>query len=202
MPGDMYAEMERILRRQVASHRSFRARLVEIATIVATIFTLAFLLYVAQFSGTVRWFLGLAVIALVSLYIWGAVAKETLEPRPLTVPPRPLRVQPGELTRLTAVVHRANEDLPYSQVIVSSRAREAFEERARLAKGLSPEAMRQLRGDRAALRAAFRDITLADFLYLPTADSDARSRWVSEKAAGEGFVTAFPRILDRMEEWR
>ncbi len=200
--SDVYTRMEEALRRQDPTYRSLRARLVEIGAVVFSIFVLGFLLYVAQFSGTVRWYLGFIVIVAVATYTWRAVAKETLEPKPMVPPAPPLQGRRGELSLFTAVVRRANQGLPYSQMAVSSRARDAFEERARLARGLNPQAMRNLERDPGALRTAFRDPSLAEFLYLPTSDSDARYRWVSGAKAGAGFSVSLDRILDRMEEWR
>ena len=202
MPEDFYARMERQIRQGEPGFRPLRQRLLEIALIVASIFMLGFLLYAAQFSGTVRWFLGVAVLALVALYAWHVVARGTAEPGPMVKPPAPLRPRVGDLAFLTAVVHRANQGLTYSQVAVSSRAREAFEERARLARGLTPEAMHALERDRATLHVTFGDAALADFLHLATADSDARYRWVREARMGRGFEIELDRILETMEEWR
>lgn len=200
--GDMYTRMEAVLRQQAPTSRSLRSRVVEIGAVVLSVLILGFLLYLAQFSGTVRWYLGFIVIAAVAAYTWRAVARETLEPKPMAPPAAPFHGRRGELSVLTSVVRRANQGLPYSQMAVSSRAREAFEERARMARGLSPQGMRSLQRDPAALRSAFRDLSLADFLYLPTSDSDARYRWVTEAKAGAGFAVSLNRILSRMEDWR
>ena len=202
MAGDAYARMEEMARRGGTPVRPLRQRLVEVVLLAASVFLLGYLLFAAQFSGTVRWFLGVAVLALVSLYAWHIVARGTGEPGPMAKPQAPLRAQVGDLSYMTAVVHRASQGLTYSQVAVSSRARDAFEERTRLARGLSPEAMRALERDPAALRAAFADPALADFLHLESADSDARYRWVRDARARGGFEIEFDRILDMMEAWR
>ncbi len=202
MPEDVYARMERQIRRGDDTFRPLRQRLLEIVLIVAAIFLLGYLLYAAQFSGTVRWFLGVAVLTLVALYAWHVVAGSTAEPGPMVKPQRPLRARVGDLAYLTAVVRRANQGLTYSQVAVSSRARDAFEERARLARGLTPEAMHAMERDLVTLNATFGDASLADFLHLPTADSDARYRWVRDARIGRGFEIELDRILEKMEEWR
>ena len=63
--GTVYDRMEsEILGR--GGFRPLRQRLVEAALIVAIIFLLGYLLYAAQFSGTVRWFLGFALIAAIA----------------------------------------------------------------------------------------------------------------------------------------
>ena len=198
----VYGRMERMARGEVGQPRLFRQRILEVFFVVASVFLLGYLLYAAQFSGTVRWFLGFAVIVAVSVYAWWAVAVRTAEPVPMRARSEPARTKAGELSLLTAMVHRANQGLPYSQAAVSSRARDAFEERARRARGLSLEAMRGLRGDPAGLRAAFRDPALEAFLFLSSMDSDERYRWVRAVREGEGFETGFRRVLDRMEAWR
>ena len=200
--GDVYERLERIARDEGPGFRMLRQRLIEVFLIVASIFFLGYLLYVAQFSGTVRWFLGFAVIAIVSLYAWHAVARGTAEPVPLAKVEEPSRPRVVELAFFTSVARRAIQGLPYSLVAVSSRAREAFEERARLARGLTPDGMRALEGDARGLEAAFRDPALADFLYLPPWESEARYRWVRAARSREGFEAAFGKMLDRMEGWR
>ncbi len=202
MPDDVYTRMEQQIRHGDPTFRPLRQRLLEIALIVASIFLLGYLLYAAQFSGTVRWFLGVGVLALIALYAWHVVAGSTEEPAPMVQPPATPRARAGDLAYLTAVVRRANQGLTYSQVAVSSRARDAFEERARLARGLTPEAMRTLERDRDGLNEAFGNAVLADFLHLATADSDARYRWVRDARAGRGFVLELDRILEEMEAWR
>jgi len=179
-----------------------RQRLVEGALIVAMIFLLGYLLYAAQFSGTVRWFLGFAVIAAIAGYAWVAVARRTTEPAPLVKPAARPRIRTGELRAFTAVVRRANQGLMYSQVAVSTRARDAFAERTRLARGMSPEAMRRLERDPAVLRGTFHDAVLEDFLLLRSPDTDERYRWVRDARGRDGFEVALHRVLDRMEEWR
>ena len=200
MPRTVYDRMEsEILGRSLVP---LRQRLVEAALIVAMIFLLGYLLYAAQFSGTVRWFLGFAVIAVIAGYAWLFLARRTSEPAPLLRPPERPRLRTGELRALTSVVHRANQGLLYSQVAVTTRARDAFAERTRLARGLSPEAMRRLGRDGAALREAYHDPVLEDFVYLRTPDTDERYRWVREARDRGGFEVAFHEVLDRMEAWR
>ncbi len=197
-----YERMERMARGELPHRSPFLQRALEVFFIVASMLLLGYLLYAAQFSGTLRWFLGFAVIAVVSLYAWYTVAARTEELAPM-VPraPRP-SVRFGELAVFTAMVRRANQGLPYSQTAVASRAREAFEERARLARGLTPDEMRGLERDEEGLQAALRDAALADFMYLPASEEDARQRWVRAARSRDGFTTSFGRILGRMEAWR
>ncbi len=201
-PGDVYDRMESLARGERPRPRLLRQRILELVILVFTIFLLGYLLYAAQFSGDVRWFLGCALITVLALYAWFTVSRSTSEPAPLASRPAAARARFGTLASLTGVVHRANQGLPYSQVALSSRAREAFEERVRLARGLTPEAMRGLERDLDALRAALRDPSLADFVHLASNEPDERYRWVYASRAKEGFEVSLHRILDRMEEWR
>jgi len=199
--GDYYARMEAALRGVPASP-PLRQRLIEAVLLVLLIFILGYLLYVAQFSGTVRWFLGFAVIAGIAGYAWSFVARRTAEPAPLQKAAERPRFRSGELHALEAVVRRANRGLTYSQVAVTTRARDAFAERTRLARGLSPEAMRGLERDTAALETTFHDPVLADFLFLPSSDTEVRYRWVWQARRRRSFEAEFHEVLDRMEAWR
>jgi hypothetical protein len=199
--GDIYARMEAQMR-GAPDRRPLRWILVEGAIIVGIVFLLGYMLYAAQFSGSVRWILGFLLIAALAAFAWTSVAKRTSEPRPLAKPAARARPRTGELTAFASTVGRAHAGLPYSQVSVSSRAREAFAEHARLARGLSPDAMRRLQADPAALKRSFHDPILEDFLFLATTDSDERYRWVEESRRRGGFVVALDQVLDRMEAWR
>ncbi len=201
MAGDVYERME-MLARGMPPQRALRQRLIEVVLIVASVFLLAYLLYAAQFSGTVRWLLGFTVIAAVALYAFYAVSQGTGEPAPLARPSALRGGRSGELENFTLVVRRADMGLPYSQAFVSSRARDAFAERVRLARGLSADGMRRLEHDAAGLHAAFRDPVLEDFLFLASAESDARYRWLDEAKARQGYHGELIRVLDRMEGWR
>lgn len=182
--------------------RPLRMIALEAAVIVGVVFLLGYLLYVAQFSGSVRWALGFVVIAALSAYTWLSVARRTSNPRPLVKPLPASRPRTGELAALAATVRRANAGLTYSQVSVSSRAREAFTEHLRLLRGLSPEAMRRFQADPPALHRSFHDPLLEDFLFLATPDSDERYRWVERSRRLGGFTVAFNEVLDHMEAWR
>lgn len=200
--GTFYERVESQIRYGAGFHRPLRQILVEGALIISSIFLLAYLLYAAQFSGRVRWALGFAMIAIIAGYAWWTVARRTSEPVSLAPPSRRGLLRTGELSAFSAVVRRANQGLAYSQVAVSSRAREAFANRTRLAHGLSPEGMRRLGQDPAGLQSALHDVVLEDFLYLRTTDPDERQRWVYESKYRGGFESALREVLRRMEEWR
>lgn len=199
--SDYYSRMEDEIQGR-ARRRPLRMIGLEAVVIVGLVFLLGYLLYIAQFSGAVRWALGFAVIAALSIYVWMSVAKRTSNPRPLLKPPPVGRARTGELTALAATVRRANAGLTYSQVSVSSRARDAFAEHLRLVRGLSPDAMRRFQADPAALQRSFHDELLEDFLFLATPDSDERYRWVQRTRSLGGFTDAFNKVLDHMEAWR
>jgi hypothetical protein len=159
-------------------------------------------LYYAQFSGTVRWLLGVAALTVLAAFAWGQIVRRTVEPAPL-VPAFALdSVRPGELESFAAAVRRASRGLPYSEVMVASRARSAFIEHARLALGVDPEAMRDIQRDPAALRRIFVDDSLVDFLHLEGGDLDERYGWVRRSKERGGFSREFRRVLDKMEAWR
>lgn len=198
---DYYSRMEEQLRGR-GRRRPLRMIALEAVVLVGFVFLLGYLLYAAQFSGGVRWALGFVLIAALSAYAWANVARRTSDPRPLIRPPPAAHVRTGELTALAATIRRADAGLTYSQVSVSAKARDAFAEHLRLVWGLSPEAMRRFQADPLALRRAFRDPLLEDFLFLATPDSDERYRWVERARRMGGFPIAFNEVLNRMEAWR
>jgi hypothetical protein len=163
--------------------------------------SIAAVLYSAQFSGSVRWAVGVAVLTLLSACAWRFVVHRTS-----IVTPAPPTVQGGphaaEFDRLSRAVQRASRGLPYSQVVVTSRARAAFLEHAGLTLGIDPPRMRELQKDPARLRSLVGDDRLAEFLFLATDDFDAAYLWVHRARARGGFDREFRSVLDRMEAWR
>ncbi len=163
---------------------------------------LGMLLYYAQFSGAIRWLLGVTALAVLAAIAWGQIQRRTAEPSPLVGPRSPGASRDGELDSFAAAVRRASRGLPYSQVLVASRARSAFLERARLALGLPSEAIRDMQRNPTALRQVFADDALVDFLYLEAGDLEDRSAWVQRARTRGGFVREFRDVLTRMEAWR
>ncbi len=186
----------------------FRARRSTSVTIVRAVLLLAVavwlgvLLYYARFSGTVRWLLGVAFLAVLAALAWEQILRRTAEPHPLVAPVGEAVNRSGELAGFAAAVRRASSGFTYSQVLVTSRARSAFAEHARLSLGLSSEAMREAQRDRAALRDLLGDDVLADFVYLRAADLEDRYRWVLRARGRGGFDPEFGDVLRRMEAWR
>ncbi len=197
-----YDWVDERVRQAAPPGRSSQRFYLELLLLVIAIFALAYVLYEAQFSGTVRWALGSVIIAAVAAYAWFAVARKSFEPVPLAVPAPPAGFQTGELASLTAAARRANGGLVYSQVSVSTRARDAFAHKIALARGLSAEDLRWLQADPAALKRLFHDPVLEDFLFLATWEQAERYRWVLEAQGGAGFEATLRRALDHMEAWR
>ncbi len=163
---------------------------------------LAVVLYAVHVSGLIRWILGSLIVALLAAYAWVTVTRLTSDP-PTLAPAAPREnLQTGDLASLGAMARRANAGLPYSQVAVSSRAREAFAQRVALARGLTMDAVRDLERDPDALRATVHDPLLEDFLFLRSSDHDERYRWVRETRDHGGFEAALREVLDHMEAWR
>lgn len=197
----VYTRMEDSLLRG-SREKLLRTTLVEASLIIGFTFLLGFLLFAAQFSGNIRWSLGIAIIGVLAIAVWLDVNRHTAEPRPLIKPMAAVRPRTGELVAFTSTVRRAQEGLTYSQVTVSSRARDAFAEHLRLVRGLSPEAMRRFQADPWALQQAFHDPVLESFLYLASPDSDERYRWVVECRSRGGFESSLNEVLKHMEAWR
>jgi hypothetical protein len=157
--------------------------------------------FYAQFSGFMQWVLGLAILGVLAGFAGLLMFRGASEPAPLVNPAAGDRSASGELARVAAAVGRATRGLPFSQVVVTSRARAAFLDQARLSFGWDPDAMRALQRDRAALGRLF-DNVLADFLYLRSGDLDERSTWALRAQGRGGFAKEFGDVLERMEAWR
>ena len=163
---------------------------------------LAYLLSTSGFTGAIRWSLEIALLAIVSGIAWSRVSRQAREPAPLVRDPPRKALREGDLRELADAVGRAREGLEFSQVTVAQRARDAFAERVRLARGLSADRMREIQGDPKRLRAVVGDPVLGDFLHLERGDRDDRYRWVRDVREGDGFVESFEDVLERMEGWR
>ncbi|HKW43069.1 MAG TPA: hypothetical protein VJP06_02675, partial [Thermoplasmata archaeon] len=146
--------------------------------------------------------LGVAFLAVLAALAWDQIGRRTARPVPLIGAAAPAIVRDGPLTSFAAAVRRASNGLPYSQVLVASRARAAFLERMRLALGLTPEAMREVQRNPATLRRLLGDDVLAEFVHLQVPDLDERSRWVRRVRSRGGFSPEFDGVLRRMEAWR
>src|SRR2546430_350686 len=173
------------------------AALVLMAAVVVMV-----LLYYAQFSGSLQWGLGLAFLGILAALAWRQVFRGTSEPTPLVLPSAPDAYEPGELDMAAASVRRATRGLRYSQVLVTSRARAAFLDHARLSLGLAPEAMREMQQEPDALLRLFGDPVLVDFLHIGAGDLGGRYACVVRARERGGFTRKFREVLAHMEAWR
>src|SRR3972149_1245459 len=107
---------------------------------------LAYLLSTSGFTGAIRWSLGIALLAIVSGIAWSRVSRQAREPAPLLRGPPGKARGEGALRELADAGGRAREGLEFSQVTVAQRARDAFAERVRLARGLSAGRLRAGQG--------------------------------------------------------
>src|SRR3989454_2226352 len=162
---------------------------------------LGMLLYYAPFSGPIRWLRGVVALAVLAAIAWGQIQRRTAEPSPLVGPRSPGATRQGELDSFAAAVRRAARGLPYSQVLVASRARFAFLERARLGLGLPPETIRDVQRDPGALRRMFGDDALVDFLYFEAGDLEDRVASAQRARGRGGFVREFRHVLPPMGAW-
>ncbi|TLZ80124.1 MAG: hypothetical protein E6K05_08190 [Methanobacteriota archaeon] len=183
---------DRIVRPPVSN-----AALVSLAAVVVMVFV-----YYARFSGSLQWGLGLAFLGLLAVLVWRQVFRGTSEPAPLVLPASPEAYEPGELDTVAASVRRAARGLRYSQVLVTSRARAAFLEHARLSFGLTPAGMYAVQQEPEALLRMFGDPVLAEFLHVRAGDLDGRYAWVRRARERGGFTREFQDVLARMEAWR
>src|SRR2546425_7766605 len=67
---------------------------------------LGMLLYYAQFSGTIRWLLGVAALAVLAAVAWGQIQRRTAEPSPLIGPRTPAPARDGQLDSFASPVRR------------------------------------------------------------------------------------------------
>src|SRR5207245_487638 len=76
-----------------------RVPLPAFALILAFAVLLGMLLYYAQFSGTIRWLLGVVALAVLAAIAWGQIHRRTSEPSPVVGPrsPGPTRPRPRGL---------------------------------------------------------------------------------------------------------
>src|SRR5437870_11898922 len=79
---------------------------------------LGMLLYYAQFSGTIRWLLGVLAPAVLAAVAWGQIQRLTAEPSPLSGPRSPGPTRDGELASFASAGGRASRGSPYSPVRV------------------------------------------------------------------------------------
>src|SRR3989442_2823906 len=88
--------------------------------ILAFAVLLGMLLYYAQFSGTIRWLLGVVALAVLAPVAGGQLQRRTAEPWPLISPRSPVPTRYGGLGSVASAVPRASFELPFSLICVAS----------------------------------------------------------------------------------
>lgn len=170
--------------------------------LIVLVLALGLLVYDARTSTSLVWAIGLVGLGILSAFAWQWVLHGTADPDPLVGPAEGGSIRAGEIEALSQSVRRAARGLVFSQVVVAMRTRDAFLERVRMARGLAPEALRDVEADSAVLRRLTGDPVLAEFLHLPAGGVEDRYHWVLQARARGGFAREFRDVLDRMEAWR
>lgn len=198
MDADVEAER---LRGRLGSPSAVTRAPIRAAAVLAVAVVLGYAFYSFQFSGSAQWALGVAVVGVLGvlgtyLVVRGTRSPDSFEPRADR-----REIHEGALTSLAGTVERAERGLGFSRDLIIVRVRDAFSERIRLVRGLSPETMRALEGDEAALRDVVRDEFLVAFLRA-TRDREARAAWATASSREPGLGIALRHLMDRAEGWR
>jgi hypothetical protein len=184
-----------------AGHRPGSGRVAVVGAGLAILFAIvAYVLYELQFSGVAQWIFGVVFLGGLTLFAAAAVARRTRASEPFAELSRSGGVLDGELASLAATIGRAERGMAFSREIVAARLRDTVQERVRVVRGLSPEAMRALEADAVGLRGALRDDVLADFL-VATRTREGLLAWATARDR-ERLGDAVRRVVDRLEAWR
>ena len=158
--------------------------------------------FYAQYSGALRWVLGVVLLSGVAYFIVRFVGARSRDPTPLVPGHRVERRATGDLRTLATSVDRASAGLRFSQVVVAGRMKDSFLEKVRVARGLGLEDIARLRSDPEGLMALIGDRELVVFLL----ESERNHRhWpdlVRYLPPRRGFVGEADRMLAKMEAWR
>src|SRR2546422_11224127 len=120
--------------------------------------------FYAQYSGALRWVLGVVLLAGTGYIVVRFVGARARDPRPLEPEGRVERRATGDLRSLATTVDRASAGLKFSQVVVAGRMKDSFLEKVRVARGLGPEEIARLRSDPEGLMTLIGDRELVVFL--------------------------------------
>ena len=199
-PGDAAPYTQDDLLRDRIVMNTFGTSIVFVGAL-AFIIVLALVFY-AQYSGAVRWFLSILVLAVVAYAVARFVGTRARDPRPLVPGGVAERRASGALWTLATTLDRASGGLKYSQVMFSVRMKDAFLERVRISRGLTREDVDRARSGPQALMALIGDPELTVFVL----ESERNGRhWPALLRAlptRPGFRGDVDRILAKMEAWR
>jgi len=158
--------------------------------------------FYAQYSGAVRWLLGIALLSGVAYFLVRFIGARARDPRPLEPPRRVERRAAGDLHTLAKTLDRANAGLKYSQVVVAARMKDAFLEKVRVSRGLAPGDMERVRFDPARMMALVEDRDLVVFLLESERNHRHWPELLRDLPTRRGFAGETDRMLARMEAWR
>ena len=158
--------------------------------------------FYAQYSNAVRWLLGIVILAGASYLLVRFIGTRARDPRPLQPATRVERRAAGDLQSLTRTLDRANAGLKFSQVVVAGRMKDAFLEKVRVARGLSPAEIEGLRSNPSALMGIVGDRDLVVFLLESERNHRHWPALLQHLPVRTGFATHTDRMLAKMEAWR
>ncbi len=149
---------------------------------------------------SLSWFLVILVASWAGFLAVRYVVRDALEPESPGRADDQASETPGELRSLARAINRARAGSVYSQTIVAARLASAFLEKVRLSRGLSPQEIERVRGDRTALSALIGDPKLADFVAV---HERYTREWPDNLASASApkAKAAVSNLLDAMEAW-
>ena len=158
--------------------------------------------FYAQYSGAVRWLLGIVILAAGSYLVVRFVGARARDPRPLEPDGRVERRATGDLRALATTFDRAAAGLKYSQVVVAARMKDAFLEKVRGSRGLSRQEIERVRSDLNGLMALVQDRELVLFLLESERNHRHWPALLRHLPSRHGFGAEAEGMLARMEAWR
>lgn len=156
----------------------------------------------SQFGGADARFPAVVLLSLAVILVVRYVAARSRDPPPLETGRVVHRLAPGELKRLATTLDRASSGLPYSQVVFLDRMAQAFLEKVRITRGLTPEDIEEAVARPKALAALLGDKELAAFVRRNRANGHPEQAVALRPEPQSSFVADVERTLAKMEAWR
>lgn len=156
----------------------------------------------SQFGGVDARFPAVVLLSLAVVLVVRYVAARSRDPPPLEVGRVVHRLAPGELKRLATTLDRASSGLPYSQVVFLDRMAQAFLEKVRIIRGLTPEDVEKAVANPKDLLALLGDRELASFVRENRANGHPEHAVARRPEPQASFVHDVERTLAKMEAWR
>ncbi|HTD81179.1 MAG TPA: hypothetical protein VK723_03405 [Thermoplasmata archaeon] len=158
--------------------------------------------FYAQYSGAVRWALGIVILSGTAYLLVRFVGSRARDPRPLEPARRVERRAAGGLRSLAKTLDRARDGLKFSQVVVAARMKDAFLEKVRVSRGLALEDIERIRSDPVGLMALVGDRELVVFLLESERNHRHWPALLQHLPTRHGFGGETERMLAKMEAWR